>query len=85
VNQIEAHPYLLQPQLFDFLKENVRLSRLNGVQRSGTNSFSVYRIFCLWLTALLETTSTTCHGMKGKLTSKSYFRLLIPLISQCCR
>ncbi|KAJ5891676.1 uncharacterized protein N7473_007904 [Penicillium subrubescens] len=22
VNQIEAHPYLLQPQLFDFLKEN---------------------------------------------------------------
>lgn len=24
VNQIEAHPYLLQPALFKFLKDNVR-------------------------------------------------------------
>lgn len=24
VNQIEAHPYLLQPSLFKFLKDNVR-------------------------------------------------------------
>ena len=27
-NQIEAHPYLLQPRLFDFLKEKVRLLHL---------------------------------------------------------
>jgi L-glyceraldehyde reductase len=26
VNQIEAHPYLLQPDLFKFLKDNVRHS-----------------------------------------------------------
>jgi len=64
VNQIEAHPYLLQPQLFGFLKENVRLPYVNGVLRSLTDC-RMYRIFYPWLTVRSETTSTTYHGMKA--------------------
>lgn len=63
VNQIEAHPYLLQPRLFEFLKENVRLPHVDGILSPLTDC-PLYRIFYPWLTARLETTSTTCHGMK---------------------
>lgn len=59
-NQIEAHPYLQQPKLFDYLKENVRAS---------PNSYrldlliDVCRISFLLLTARSETTSTALLGM----------------------
>jgi len=35
VNQIEAHPYLQQPALFQFLKEKVRLPLQQGREKEG--------------------------------------------------
>ena len=65
VNQIEAHPYLLQPDLHQFLKDNVSPVDINAVRKDRRlfiTSDTLYRTFSRWLIARSETTSTVSHG-----------------------
>lgn len=58
VNQIEAHPYLQQPELLAWSKNKVQLYADDFI----TTKLMHHRELSLLLIALLRTTSTTCLG-----------------------